>query len=267
MKDSKRFINGKCRYCGLDEKHCSCGIAEGESCQIGCGEGCSCAQSHSHERESFEWKEFIPVAIAAIFLIGSIFLSGTVQIVVRLAAYLLAGYEVLIRAVTGFAKGRFFDENVLMAVATIGAITLGDYAEAAAVMIFYGVGEGLQEAAVRSSRKRITDAVELHPDTARRISDGGEQSVVKPEEIAAGESILVKPGERVPLDGVVVAGESLLDVSMLNGEPKPQLAKADSTVQAGAVNTNGPLTIRVTSIASESSTSRLLRAVEDATKA
>ncbi len=266
MKDSKRFINGKCRYCGLDEKHCSCGIAEGKSCQVGCGEGCSCAQSHSHERESFEWKEFIPVAIAAIFLIGSIFLSGTVQIVVRLAAYLLAGYEVLIRAVTGFAKGRFFDENVLMAVATIGAITLGDYAEAAAVMIFYGVGEGLQEAAVRSSRKRITDAVELHPDTARRISDGGEQSVVKPEEIAAGESILVKPGERVPLDGVVVAGESLLDVSMLNGEPKPQLAKADSTVQAGAVNTNGPLTIRVTSIASESSTSRLLRAVEDATK-
>ncbi len=265
MKDLKRFINGKCRYCGLDEKHCSCGIAEGESCQVGCGEGCSCAQSHSHEHESFEWKEFIPVAIAAALLIGSIFLSGTLQMVVRLAAYLLAGYEVLIRAATGFAKGRFFDENVLMAVATIGAIVLGDYAEAAAVMIFYGVGEGLQEAAVRSSRKRITDAVELHPDTARRISDNGKQSVVKPEEIAVGEIILVKPGERVPLDGTVVAGESLLDVSMLNGEPKPQLAKADSAIQAGAVNTNGPLTIRVTSIASESSTSRLLRAVEDAT--
>jgi Cd2+/Zn2+-exporting ATPase len=268
MKDSKRFVNGKCRYCGMDEKHCRCGIAEGESCQIGCGDGCACAHSHSHAHgnESFEWKEWIPVVAAGMLLIGSIFLTGTVQTVLRLAAYLLAGYEVLIRAATGFVKGRFFDENVLMSVATIGALVLGEYAEAAAVMIFYGVGEGLQEAAVRSSRKRITDAVELHPDKARRISDDGEQTTVKPEEIAVGETILVKPGERVPLDGEVIGGESLLDVSMLNGEPKPQLAKSGSAVRAGAVNTSGPLTIRITSIAAESSTSRLLRAVEDATK-
>ena len=266
MTDSNRFINGKCRYCGMDEKHCRCGKAEGESCQIGCGESCSCAQSHSHAYESPEWKEWIPLALAAVLLAGSFFFGGTVQTVLRIVAYLLSGYEVLIRAATGFVKGRFFDENVLMAVATVGAIILGEYAEAAAVMIFYGVGEGLQEAAVRSSRKRITDAVELHPDTARRVSDGGEQSVVKPEEVAVGEIILVKPGERVPLDGQVIAGESLLDVSMLNGEPKPQKADTGSAVQAGSVNMSGPLTIRVTRIAAESSTSRLLRAVEDATR-
>lgn len=252
----------------MDEKHCRCGIEQGESCQTGCGDKCACTGTHAHgqERDSSEWKEFIPVALAAALLIGSLFLSGAVQVTVRLAAYLLAGYEVLIRAATGFVKGRFFDENVLMAVATIGAIALGDYAEAAAVMIFYGVGEGLQEAAVRTSRRRITDAVELRPDTARRIFDDGKQSVVKPEDVAVGETILIKPGERVPLDGTVVAGESLLDVSMLNGEPRPQHAKAGDKVRAGSVNANGPLTVRVTSPASESSTSRLLRAVEDATR-
>ncbi len=266
MTDSKRFINGKCRYCGMDAEHCRCGKLEGESCQAGCGDECACAQSHSHRHGSIEWKEWIPIGLAAVLLTGSVFLGGTAQIVLRLAAYLLAGYEVLIRAATGFAKRRFFDENVLMAVATVGAIALGEYAEAAAVMIFYGVGEGLQEAAVRNSRRRITDAVALHPDTARRVSADGEQNVVKPEDVAVGEAILVRAGERVPLDGTVIAGESLLDVSMLNGEPKPQLARPGSAVQAGSVNTNGPLTIRVTRIASESSTSRLLRAVEDATR-
>ncbi|MEA5047226.1 MAG: heavy metal translocating P-type ATPase [Eubacteriales bacterium] len=152
-----------------------------------------------------------------------------------------------------------------MSVATIGAIALGDFAEAAAVMIFYGIGEGLQEAAVRSSRRRIADAVELHPDKARRV-ENGKAETVRPEEVAVGETILVKVGERIPLDGEVAGGESLLDVSMLTGEPRPAHVKTGDEVQAGALNTSGPLTIRVTKPAGESSTSRLLRAVEDATK-
>ena len=283
----------KCKYCGMDEEHCVCGVNAGHgekkhAEQDGCAEGstCSvarrivegewdtcehCAHNHEHEDEEerehdgAEIREFITLGVAVALLIGSIFLSGWVQIALRIAAYLIAGYEVLLRAVTGIAKGRFFDENVLMSVATIGAILLGDYAEAAAVMIFYGIGEGLQTAAVRSSRKRIADAVELHPDQARRIVNGV-QTMVKPEEIAVGETILVKVGERIPLDGAVTEGESLLDVSMLTGEPRPVLASAGTEVSAGAVNTSGPLTIRVSKIASESSTSRLLRAVEDATK-
>ena len=287
--------NEKCKYCGMDQEHCVCalGTKPGSAKQISdeaCAEGSTCAitrkiveedhatckhcaqdhdhdddQDDDHEHEGVEASEFITIGIAIALLIGSMFVSGWLQISLRIVAYLLAGYEVLIRAATGLVKGRFFDENVLMSIATIGAIVLGDYAEAAAVMIFYGIGEGLQVAAVRNSRKRIADAVELHPDQARRIVNG-EQTMVKPEEIVVGESILVKVGERIPLDGEVIEGESLLDVAMLTGEPKPVLAKAGAEVSAGAVNTSGPLTIRVTKIAAESSTSRLLRAVEDATK-
>lgn len=285
----------KCEYCGFDAQHCICGArrspaktaraaSEPDSCEIdSCGEGCSC--SHAYETDDVSRKEqgsggedaharglrgavsrqIVTIGLAAALLIGSLFLGGWVQIALRVASYLIAGYEVLLRAATGFARGRFFDENVLMSVATIGAVLLGDYAEAAAVMIFYGVGEGLQIAAVRSSRRRIADAVELHPDRARRVTDG-EARMVKPEAVAVGEQILVKAGERIPLDGEVVAGESLLDVSMLTGEPRPALAKPGAAVSSGAVNTSGPLTIRVTKPASESSTSRLLRAVEDATK-
>ncbi len=262
--------NGKCKYCGLDEAHCVCAKPENDSCDITCsGESCSCG--HAHESEEHEHggegaRQFLILGVAAAMLIASHFIGdGFWQTALRLVSYLAAGYEVLLRAGKGLFKKRFFDENVLMSIATIGAIALGDYSEAAAVMIFYGVGESLQELAVRSSRKRISDAVELHPDKARLVS-GDEERMVKPEEVAVGETILVKAGERIPLDGVVVKGESLLDVSMLTGEPRPVLAKADSAVSAGAVNTNGPLTIRVTSPAAESSTSRLLRAVEDATK-
>lgn len=295
MRNSSFGTNEKCKYCGLDAKHCVCAARnetvqaawahkELDACEIGtCGEGCACAHLHdsvvtSREEKGTDGKEShahgwrraisrqsVTLGLAAALLIGSLFLGGWAQIALRISSYIISGYEVLLRAATGFAKGRFFDENVLMSVATIGALLLGDYAEAAAVMIFYGVGEGLQVAAVRSSRRRIADAVELHPDQARRVT-GGEARMVRPEEVAVGEQILVKAGERIPLDGEVVAGESLLDVSMLTGEPRPMLAKPGAAVSSGAVNTSGPLTIRVTKPAAESSTSRLLRAVEDATK-
>ena len=281
--------SGKCRYCGLDEEHCVCGRkpeaagrrakrAEADSCAEGSvcalahsmeehgSDSCEhCDHDHEHGEGGFEIREFLTIALAIVLFAAGLFVSGWVQTALRIAASLLAGYEVLIRAATGFVKGRFFDENVLMSVATIGAIALGDFAEAAAVMIVYGIGEGLQEAAVRSSRRRIADAVELHPDKARRV-ENGKAETVRPEEVAVGETILVKVGERIPLDGEVAGGESLLDVSMLTGEPRPAHVKTGDEVQAGALNTSGPLTIRVTKPAGESSTSRLLRAVEDATK-
>ncbi len=290
-----------CKYCGLDEAHCVCHASiktkktkpirvankpksKIEACDLGgCSEGCACsrsygaadrrqegAESEAGEREEAEHGAFapekvIPLGIAAALLLGSVFTGGWLQTALRLAAYLAAGYEVLIRAARGIVKGRVFDENVLMSVATIGAIALGDIAEAAAVMLFYGVGESLQEAAVRTSRARIADAVELHPDKAHLVADGG-QRTVRPEEVPLGGTILVKVGERIPLDGEVLSGESLLDVSMLTGEPKPMLAGQGSAVSAGALNTSGPLIIRTTRVAADSSTSRLLRAVEDATR-
>ncbi|NLI54971.1 MAG: cadmium-translocating P-type ATPase [Clostridiales bacterium] len=285
----------KCRYCGLDEEHCVCGAAQSrkknrtatrakakeDTCETGvCGEGCACSHAYGaidrdqeeDEREekegchgAFAPERIVPIGVAVALLLASVFVGGWLQTALRIASYLAAGYEVLIRAATGFVKGRFFDENVLMSVATVGAVVLGDYAEAAAVMIFYGIGESLQEAAVRRSRDRIADAVELHPDKARLVEDGV-QRMVRPDEVPVGGTILVKVGERIPLDGAVSAGESLLDVSMLTGEPQPFFAGPGAEVSAGALNTSGPLTIRTTRIAAESSTSRLLRAVEDATR-
>ncbi len=245
---------------------CACSDTRGkDSCGGDNCESCACGQVRAESDEKLNWSRFIPIGIGVLLLTASYFAQSRAETALRIAAYVSTGYPVLFRAVKGFVKGRFFDENVLMSVATIGAVLLGDYAEAAAVMIFYGIGEGLQEAAVRRSRARIADAVELHPDKARRIVNDVQQ-MVKPEEIAVGETILVKVGERIPLDGVVAAGESLLDVSMLTGEPKPMLAGIGAEVSAGAVNTNGPLIIRVSRTASESSTGRLLRAVEDATR-
>ncbi len=300
MRNDNTILNEKCELCGLDREHCMCKTEKKpikvkirrkpapktDTCDSdGCGEGCSCYYSnavqtenqprldsaehkneeHEHEQGNAALWQFVTIGLAAALLIAGFFIGGWLSDAMRIAAYFLSGYEVLGRAARGFVKGRFFDENVLMSIATIGAIALGDYAEAAAVMIFYGVGEGLQSAAVRRSRSRIADAVELHPDRARRVVDGVLKEV-KPEEIAVGETILVKAGERVPLDGEVTQGESLLDVAMLTGEPKPQYAGPGSAVSAGALNTSGPLTLRVTKLSADSSTSRLLRAVQDATR-
>ena len=265
--ESNADQNGKCRYCGMDLAHCICGKTRGESCAVGCGDdGCTFAASHAYETErehALERREILVLAAGAALLAASFFFAGTAQIALRIASYLTAGGGVLLKTVKGVRRGRFFDENALMSIATVGAICLGDFAEAAAVMVFYGVGEGLQEAAVRRSRKRISDAVALHPDRARRVTDGLQESV-PPEEVAVGETILVRTGERVPLDGEVLEGSSLLDVSMLTGEPRPVRAARGDAVSAGSVSTTGPLTVRVTRPAAESSTSRLLKAVEDA---
>lgn len=226
---------------------------------------CACCE-HEHDHGGngkIDWKSLAPLLLSAVLLAAGAFLPETPKNICRIIAFLAAGIEVLIEAGKGLIKGHFFGEEMLMSIATIGALCLGDYAEAAAVMLFYRVGEGLQDMAVARSRQRITEAVELHPDKACRY-ENGVQTVVSPEEIQVGETILVKVGERVPLDGDVVEGESLLDVSMLTGEPKPVLTKVGTAVSAGSVNTTSQLILRVTRPAEESATSRLLRAVEDA---
>ncbi|OGP86528.1 MAG: cadmium-translocating P-type ATPase [Deltaproteobacteria bacterium RBG_13_65_10] len=179
------------------------------------------------------------------------------------AAYLLAGWKVLAGAAKGIIRGKVFDENFLMTVATLGAFAIHEVAEAVAVMIFYKVGEILQDYSVDKSRRSIRRLLDLRPDTAR-VRVNGKIVDMRPEEVAVGQQIIVRPGERVPLDGIVTSGEGFLDTSALTGESVPRRTESGGEVAAGYVSTDGSLEIRVTHLASESSAAKIIRLVEDA---
>ena len=185
-------------------------------------------------------------------------------------AYLLSGAQVLLGAARNIVRGRVFDEMFLMSVATLGAIAIHELAEAVAVMLFYSVGEYIQDRAVARSRRSITSLVDLRPEYARLLSpdegeDGtGELRQVDPERVAPGSIIEVRPGERVPLDGVVVTGESSFDTSALTGEPVPRLLGPGSEVLSGYVNDTATVRLRVTTSYGESTVSRVLDLVENA---
>ena len=176
------------------------------------------------------------------------------------AAYLLVGLEVLIKAVKGIFHGELLDENFLMAIATVGAIALGDLSEGVAVMLFYQIGELFQSVAVSNSRKSITSLVELRADHASVERDGEVVSV----DLKIGEIIVVKPGERIPLDCEVVEGTSSLDTSALTGESLPRELAVGDTALAGCVNREGLFRARVTKLAGESTAARILDLVENA---
>ncbi len=186
-----------------------------------------------------------------------------VQAAVYMVSYLIVGWEVLRKAFTNILHGQVFDENFLMTVATFGALGLGEFGEAVAVMLFYQVGEFFQDYAVGRSRESIAAMMDLCPEYANRVK-GDEIEEVDPEEIAVNDLILVKPGERVPLDGVVVEGESRLDTAALTGESVPQSVKAGDNIYSGSVNLNGVLKIRVTKPYGESTVARILELVENA---
>jgi len=177
--------------------------------------------------------------------------------------YLLLGGKVLLRMVRNIARGRVFDENFLMGVATLGAIAIGKHAEAVTVMLFYQIGEFFQEMAVAKSKKRIGDLMDIRPDYANLKIDG--QIVnVDPESVRVGDLFVVKPGEKIPLDGVVVEGEAMLDTTALTGESVPRKATASDAVLSGCINQNGVLTVRATQVFGESTVSRILDLVENA---
>ena len=179
------------------------------------------------------------------------------------AAYLLVGLEVLIKAVKGIFHGELLDENFLMAIATVGAIALGDLSEGVAVMLFYQIGELFQSVAVSNSRKSITSLVELRADHAS-VERDGEVVSVDPDDVKIGEIIVVKPGERIPLDCEVVEGTSSLDTSALTGESLPRELAVGDTALAGCVNREGLFRARVTKLAGESTAARILDLVENA---
>jgi len=178
-------------------------------------------------------------------------------------SYILLGHNVLFRMVRNILQGRIFDENFLMGIATLGAIAIGRFPEAMAVMLFYQVGEFFQEIAVAKSKKRIGDLMDIRPDYANVLQDG-ELKKVAPEALKIGDIFIVKPGEKIPLDGTVIEGKGMLDTSALTGESVPRNAECGDEVLSGCINQNGLLTIKATKTFKQSTVSKILDLVENA---
>ncbi len=230
---------------------------------------------HEHHEESGEIKfkrEFSILIVATALFILQLFFENwfhkehfsVLEIAIVISAYLMAGWNVLLGALKTIRKGTLFDENVLMVIATGGALAIHAYSEAVGVMIFYKVGELLQDLAVSRSRRSIRSLLAAKPDRAVIKTSVGYREVT-PESVGVGEIILIKPGEKVPLDGKVVTGNSQLDSSALTGEFVPVSAKPGDTVLAGQINKSGALTVRVSRSFSESSISKIMDLVENAT--
>lgn len=211
-------------------------------------------------------KEVIKVVIALIlFLISLIipFENAWINIGIYIISYLIVGLDVLIEAIKNIFKGEVFDENFLMTIATIGAFAIGEYPEAVAVMLFYQVGEMFQSYAVDKSRKSIASLMDIRPDFAN-IKKNGSIEKVSPDKISIGDIIIVKPGEKVPLDGTIVDGNSMLDTSALTGESVPREVSIGDEVLSGSINQNGLIEIKVTKNFGESTVSKILDLVENA---
>ena len=209
-------------------------------------------------------KNLIRILAAVAVLLLSVLLpvADWIKIVIALVAYGLAGWDVLWGAVRGIAHGQVFDEKFLMAVATLGAIASQDYNEACAVMIFYQIGELFQGIAVGKSRRDIAALMDIRPDTANVLRGGVEQEV-SPEEVAVGETIVVKPGEKIPLDGEVIEGSTAVNTAALTGESLPQDKNVGDKVISGSINMTGVIKVRTTSEFGESTVARVLELVEN----
>jgi Cd2+/Zn2+-exporting ATPase len=204
------------------------------------------------------------VAGAALFVAASLLpLSGWWRLGAFLLPYLLVGGDILLRAARNLKNGQWLDENFLMTIATIGAFLVGEYPEGAAVMLFYQVGELFQSYAVHRSRKSIAQLMDIRPDHAN-IKKDGELLEVDPEEVEVGQIIWVRPGERIPMDGVVTEGESLVDTSALTGEPVPRSVVPGQEVLSGCINQSGLLAIRTTKAFEDSTVAKILDLVENA---
>ena len=219
---------------------------------------------HSHEHNS-EKKTLIRLLVAALLFIPAVIFESkeTLTMILSLAAYIIVGYDIVLRAVKNILNGQVFDENFLMAVASIGAIIIGEYPEAAGVMLFYQTGEYFQSLAVNKSRKQIKSLLNIKPEFANLKTNSG-ISKVKPEAVRINDIIIVKPGEKIPLDGIVTEGTSTVDTSALTGESMPADKIIGSDVLSGSINLMGVLTVKVTKTFKESTVSKILYLVEKA---
>ena len=211
-------------------------------------------------------KDLIKIIISFIIFLVAIILpfeNDLINKVLYIIAYLIVGLEILIKAIKNIFKGKVFDEHFLMAIATIGAFVIGEYPEAVAVMLFYQVGELFQDYAVDKSRKSITSLMDIRPDVAY-VKKNGKIEKLSPEEVKIGETIVVKPGEKVPLDGKIIDGKSMIDTSALTGESVPVEVGIGDSILSGTINKNGLLTIKVEKEFGESTVSKILDLVENA---
>lgn len=204
----------------------------------------------------------IIVAFVLLVILSFVPVGGWIQFALYMIPYLVIGYDILKKAVKGIMNRQVFDENFLMAVATVGAIALGDYKEGVAVMLFYQIGELFQSYAVGKSRRNISELMDIRPDYAN-VEQDGELVQVDPDEVEIGTVILVKPGEKIPIDGVIVEGTSNLNTSALTGESLPREAKEGDEVISGCINMTGLLKIRTTKEFGESTVSKILELVEN----
>lgn len=213
----------------------------------------------------------IRIILAATLLVGLAFapVTGPLRLALYLIPYLLVGYDILLKAAKGIRNGRIFDENFLMTVATLGAIAIalyddtGDYTEAVAVMLFYQIGEWFQAYAVGKSRKNISDLMDIRPDYAN-IERSGKIEQVAPESVEVGTVIVVQPGEKVPIDGIVIRGETSLNTSALTGESLPKNVAPGESVTSGCINLTGVIYVRTTRLFGDSTVSQILELVENA---
>jgi len=228
-------------------------------------QGHSHSHSHGEEELGLVNKKTVKLGIGLVLFLGSFILDKdiNIQLPLYIISYLLIGGDVLLRAGRNITRGQVFDENFLMALATVGAFAVKEYPEAVSVMLFYQIGEMFQDLAVERSRKSIKSLLNIRPDHANLKTEEG-LIVVKPETVNVGDYIVVKPGERVALDGIVVEGESMVDTSALTGESVPKKVKPGDNILSGFVNNSGLLTVEVKKKFSDSTVSRILDLVQNA---
>lgn len=223
------------------------------------------AHVHDHSHGEVEKGEIMKIIIGAILFIVPILFKfeANWEFIFFFASYIVVGGEILVRALKNITHGQIFDENFLMALATIGAFAIGEYPEGVAVMLFYQVGELFQDMAVSHSRKSIKSLLDIRPDYAN-IKNGDEVVKVAPQNVHVGDHIIVKPGEKIPLDGTIIEGKSTVDTSNITGENVPRIVQAGDSVLSGYVNNSGLLTIEVLKEFGESTVSKILDLVENA---
>lgn len=225
---------------------------------------------HNHNHHHSDEQENNKLAIAKLVISIVIFVTATIlhptglnRLLIYFSAYLIAGGDVVLKAIKHILKGKVFDENFLMVLATVGALAIGEYPEAVMVMVLYQIGEMLQDYAVEKSKKSISSLMNIRPDYANIVVNS-ELIKKNPEDVKIGDTIVVKTGEKIPLDGIVINGHASIDTSVLTGESVPKCLKTGDNAVSGCINTNGVLTIKVEKEFGESTVSKILELVEHA---
>ena len=248
---------------GHGHEHCGCGHDHGHGHGFELEHSCGCGHDHGHSHGGarFPW----PAAVAVPLFVAGLLLEDMYSTAALLAAYVLAGFAPIWAAVKNAVRGNLFDENFLMTIASLGAVVIGEYPEACAVMLLYRLGEYLQNRAVDSSMRSIDALLELRPERARLL-ENGEEREVNADRLRPGDLIVVRPGDKVAADGVVREGGSYLDLSALTGESAPVAVAVGDTVLSGGINRDGLLTVEVTHAADASTAARVIRLVEQASR-